>query len=110
MTDFKYRVHNESTGSVYAGTARLSEALIVYNLMRAEFPEVTIDEIVSTPSIRTPIVGDTVRTGSVSAGGGHRPGQMGELLEIDDADTSWPYRVRVDGDSYGAWFSSVEPG
>jgi len=110
MTDFKYRVLDRATGTAYADTAHLSSALTLLDALRPYHPQVSIDEIVSTPSIRTPIVGDTVRVGSGSAGGSHGPGQVGELLEIDSEDSSWPYRVRVNGDSYGAWFTSVEPG
>lgn len=112
MTDYKYRVLDGNTGKEFADVATLKLALDILPALREFYPQVTIDEIVpeSNPSVRTPIVGDTVRTGSGSAGGQYGPGQVGELLEIDGDDASWAYRVRVDGDSYGAWFSSVEPG
>lgn len=111
MTDYKYRVLDGNTGKEFADVATLKLALDILPALREFYPQVTIDEIVpeSKPNMRTPIVGDTVRTGSGSAGGSYGPGKVGELLEIDDSDTSWPYRVRTDRDLYGVWFSSVEP-
>lgn len=109
MTDYKYRVYDGATGNEFGDVANLSLALLLMADLRDNYPQVTIDEIVpEVAAVREPQVGDRVRASSGSAGGSYGPGQVGELLQIDNDDTLWPYRIRVDGDSYGAWFSAVE--
>jgi len=108
MTDYKYRVYDSYTGNEFADVATLKLALDLTDGLREASPGVTIDEIVPEPSMRTPIVGDTVRTVGESLLESDDV-RIGTLEMIDPNDPKWKYQVRsgTDEDPIWDWYRNV---